>query len=103
MKYDRVFLRDLIGAVVLALIMLLIGPLLGGCATTYDAQRIETGGVTTTLHVRTYREFPGGVDIHYDREAGQFDVQAGEVANGDDAMAEVILRLLPLIDPQPGG
>lgn len=98
MKLDRVMLRDLIGAVVLLALVLPVAAFLGGCATTYRAERIDAeAGVTTNVSVRTYREFPGGVQIHYDRDAGKFDVEAGKVQNGNDAMAEVILGLLPLL------
>jgi len=82
------------------LIILLLA--LTGCATTYTASR-TVDGATTDISVKTYREFPGGIEIKYNRETGAFELKAGEVTNGGDveAMRDVILGVLPLI--QGGG
>ena len=74
--------------------------LLSGCATTYHAERISDG-TTTLLDVKSYREFPGGIEIVYNRETGQFELSAGDVQNGDDAIRDVVLGLLPLIGDKP--
>jgi len=77
-----------------------------GCATTYDAQRTDSEGNSTSLHVKSYREFPGGIELEYNREKGEFTLKAGEVTNGGqvEAMRDVVLGVLPLIPmPPPDG
>ena len=70
--------------------------LLSGCATTYS----YTSG-DKTLMIKTYREFPGGLKAEY----GDFKVEAGEVRNSNDteAISALILGILPLLKPTPGG
>ena len=69
-----------------------------GCATSYHASRTDTDGHTVVLDVKSYREFPGGVDIKYNRETGAFELHAGEVRDDSaEAMRDVILGVLPLI------
>ena len=83
--------------------LLVVLAVLSGCATTYRAERIDNGldgdGATTVLEVRSYREFPGGIRIEYDRATGQFLLDAGEVRNGNEAL---VLGLLPLINNGDG-
>lgn len=81
---------------IILILMLLV---LSGCVTTYHAER-RADGVETKIDIRTWREFPGGIVIHYNRETGQFDVEAGEVRSGSEAQAmrDVILGILPLIE-----
>ena len=73
---------------------------LTGCATTYHAERSNPDtGSYTVLDVKSYREFPGGIVIDYDAATGTFRLNAGEVADTSaDAMRDVILGVLPLID-----
>jgi len=72
---------------------------LAGCATTYDAERTNPDGTLTKLMVKSYREFPGGIEIVYNRETGQFELKAGEVTNGMEGFSEVLLKMIPLIQP----
>jgi hypothetical protein len=83
--------------------LILAAILLSGCATKYIASRTDGEGVETNLSVTTYREFQGGIQIVYNRTTGQFELQAGEVTNGGqaEAMRDVILGVLPLIQPIP--
>ena len=61
------------------LLAALVTMILTGCATTYEAERTDqNAGTETKLTVRTYREFPGGIKIVYNRETGKFELQAGE-------------------------
>lgn len=70
--------------------------LLSGCATTYSVERTSEEGVTTKLTVKSYREFPGGIAVKYDRETGGFELQAGEVRN-DEQLSALARALIPLI------
>lgn len=81
------------------LALIIFALLLQACATTYEVTRTAPDGVTTTLKVKSWREFPGGIDVRYDREAGAFELQAGEVSN-DRQMAALLAALIPLI-PNP--
>lgn len=80
-----------------ALILIIAATIISGCATTYTVERTDPEtGATTSLTVKSYREFPGGIDVSYNRETGSFDLQAGEVSN-DKQMASLIAAILPLI------
>ena len=70
--------------------------LLTSCATTYE----YTNG-DKSLKIKTHREFPGGIEAEY----GDFRVKAGDVQNcGDaEAISNLILGILPLIQPVKGG
>ena len=81
------------------LFLILILLMTAGCVTTYSAER-TIDGATTNIDVRTWREFPGGIKIHYNRETGTFDLEAGEVTSGSetDAIRDIVLALRPLGD-----
>jgi len=70
--------------------------LLAGCVTTYHAER-EMDGARTVMDVRTWREFQGGIKIHYNRETGTFDLEAGEVTSGSEteAIRDIVVSLAP--------
>ena len=89
--------------IIIALLIILVATT--GCATKYHAERTSPfDGATVVLDVKSYREFKGGVQIKYNRELGVFELQAGEVTNdGAEAMRDVILGVLPLINSVDGG
>ena len=78
------------------LITVILAVLVSGCATTYTIERTDESGVSTSLTVKSYREFPGGIDVKYNREDGSFELVAGEVST-DRQFAEVLAALSPLI------
>jgi phage baseplate assembly protein gpV len=76
-------------------LLIVITVVLAGCATEYTATRTDPDtGVTTSITVKSYREFPGGVSIKYDREAGAFEIVAGEVSTGSSPLEEAAAALL---------
>ena len=92
-------LRQLIKPALLILLAGIgIGVLLSlmGCATTYTAERTNTDGSSTSLSVKSFREFKGGIMIEYEREKGAFRLEAGEVTN-DDSVVRAVEALAPAI------
>jgi hypothetical protein len=85
-------------AVLLVFLILAIMVLLGGCATTYHAERRNADdGSYTVLDVKSRREFSGGVTIHYNKETGTFDLAAGDVSNGYSPLEEMAANLIPAL------
>ena len=79
---------------------ILVAIILPGCATEYHARRYDPATeATITIDVKSYREFPGGISIYYDRKIGNFVLKAGEVDN-NDAVRDIVMGLLPLIGAQ---
>ena len=76
------------------LIALVLTLMLTGCITTYEVVRTDPQGVSTTLKVRSVREFPGGIRVDYQRDAGEFHLEAGEVSN-DEQLTQLLLAILP--------
>ncbi|MBU8921771.1 MAG: hypothetical protein KOO63_08125 [Bacteroidales bacterium] len=81
------------------ILITLLAIALSGCATTYEYTNDDK-----VLKIRTYREFPGGISAEYGGKDG-FKVETGEVRNGGDveAVSNLILSILPLIQPVKGG
>ena len=78
-------------------LIILAALLLSGCMTTYE----YTHPSGQALTIRSFREFPGGIDIQYNEDG--LSIKSGEVSNGGDveAVAALMMQIIPLI--QPGG
>ena len=78
------------------LFLILILLLTAGCVTTYEASR-TIDGAQTNIKVRTWREFPGGIKIIYNREMGVFELEAGEITSGSEveAIRDIIYAVRP--------
>ena len=81
---------------ILLIMCALVTGCLPGCMTTY--QYTHPSGQSLTI--RSYREFPGGIDIQYNEDG--LSIKSGEVTNGGDveALSNLMLQMLPLIQPQ---
>jgi hypothetical protein len=80
-----------------ALLAILLAILFSGCATTYDYRNGDQ-----KLKIRSHHEYPGGISVEYDGKG--FKVQTGETSNSaNKALSDVILQMLPLIQPIKGG
>jgi hypothetical protein len=84
------------------LLSLLLVAFLTGCATSYQASRTDPDtGIVTTINIKSYREFEGGISIIYNRDAGAFEIQAGEVSTGtsplEEAAAAILLQSMTVI------
>ena len=66
-----------------------------GCATVYHAERVDPdSGARTTIDVKSYREFKGGIAIDYNRDTGAFELEAGEVNRGVSPLEDVAAAIL---------
>lgn len=68
-----------------------------GCtAATYEAER-RNGADYTYMKIKSRREFTGGVEIDYDKEAGAFLLRAGDVTTGSSPLEEMAAGLIPAL------
>lgn len=67
---------------------------LSGCMTTYSVSRTDPAtGAVTSVQIRSFREFPDGVHIWYDRKKGSFEIITGAV-NQNSALEQAAAQIL---------